>query len=764
MTTCGMSCSSLARWPAPFAYQVCECTRSAPPTSWAICRSTPSVASAGFAGVELRRHEVREHVRLVAGGAEAADDDVDVVAQRRHEFGDVHAGTPVDLGRVLAADQIDSHDLTLVHGSGARLLLCHGAQKIFGIVLAGGEGKRLMPLTADRAKPAVPFAGGYRLIDFALSNLINSGLRQIVVLTQYKSHSLDRHVSQTWRLSGMLNSYVASVPAQQRLGKRWFSGSADAILQSLNLLRDEKPDIVVVVGADHVYRMDFSQMIEAHIDSGRGVTVAAIRQPIALADQFGVIEARAKTTRRRSPPSARSRRTRSASPTPRMRCSPRWATTSSTPTCSSTRCTATARCRTPTTTWAATSFPTSSRAGEAGVYDFNRNDVPGSTDRDRFYWRDVGTIESFFEAHQDLISALPIFNLYNREWPIFSQQLNSPPAKFVRDAKNDVGTTIDSIVSLGCVISGAHLERSVLGPWTTIESGAKVVDSVVFERVDDRRERRGPARYPRQGRRRRRRARPSASITTRIAHGLHRHRLRHHRRRQGRPRRRSSARFAGARRRPPMARFLVVLDVDSTLIENEVIELLAEEAGSLERVAEITFRAMNGELDFEESLRERVATLAGLPESVFETVGRRITVTPRRPEMIAGVQAAGGRVGGRLRRIPRGPRPDRRANSASTTGGPTASRSSTAGSPAASSGRSSTPRRRPTPCVEWARTAGIPLAQTVAVGDGANDLPMMAISGLAVGFDAKAAGARSGRRAARRARPLALLPLLGLRG
>src|ERR1044072_3552215 len=149
-------------------------------------------------------------------------------------------------------------------------------RKIFGIVLAGGEGKRLMPLTEDRAKPAVPFGGQYRLIDFALSNLFNSGLRQGGVLTQYKKHSLDRHISQTWRLNGLLNSYVASVPAQQRLGKRWFSGSADAILQSLNLIRDEKPDIVAVVGADHGYRMDFSQMIQAHIDSGLGVSVTAI--------------------------------------------------------------------------------------------------------------------------------------------------------------------------------------------------------------------------------------------------------------------------------------------------------------------------------------------------------------------------------------------------------------------------------------------------------------------------------------------------------
>ncbi|MER7447053.1 sugar phosphate nucleotidyltransferase, partial [Microbacterium sp. NPDC097977] len=164
-------------------------------------------------------------------------------------------------------------------------------KKIFGIILAGGEGKRLMPLTGDRAKPAVPFGGQYRLIDFAISNLINSGLRQIVVLTQYKSHSLDRHISQTWRMSALLDSYVASVPAQQRLGKRWFSGSADAILQSMNLINDEKPDIVVVIGADHVYRMDFRQMLDAHIESGAKATVAGIRQPISMASQFGVIDA-----------------------------------------------------------------------------------------------------------------------------------------------------------------------------------------------------------------------------------------------------------------------------------------------------------------------------------------------------------------------------------------------------------------------------------------------------------------------------------------
>jgi glucose-1-phosphate adenylyltransferase len=355
------------------------------------------------------------------------------------------------------------------------------SKKIFGIVLAGGEGKRLMPLTADRAKPAVPFGGGYRLIDFALSNLINSGLRQIVVLTQYKSHSLDRHVSQTWRLSGMLHAYVASVPAQQRLGKRWFSGSADAILQSLNLLRDEKPDIVVVVGADHVYRMDFDQMIQAHIESGRGLTVAAIRQPISLADQFGVIELDEDDPTKIAAFREKPKDAVGLADSPNevlasmgnyvfdadilieavLRDGERSDSNHD---------------------MGGDIVPDFVSRGAASVYDLNRNDVPGSTDRDRFYWRDVGSIDSFFEAHQDLVSALPIFNLYNNEWPIFSQHLNSPPAKFVRDARDFLGTTIDSIVSPGSVLSGAHVERSVLGPWTNVESGAMVVDSIVFER------------------------------------------------------------------------------------------------------------------------------------------------------------------------------------------------------------------------------------------------------------------------------------------
>jgi glucose-1-phosphate adenylyltransferase len=356
------------------------------------------------------------------------------------------------------------------------------AKKIFGIVLAGGEGKRLMPLTADRAKPAVPFGGQYRLVDFALSNLINSQLRKIVVLTQYKSHSLDRHVSQTWRLDSLLDSYIASVPAQQRLGKRWFSGSADAILQSLNLLRDERPDVVAVVGADHVYRMDFAQMIDAHVESGAAVTVAAIRQPIGLADQFGVIEVDPA-----HPDVIRAFREKPSDPEP-LPDSPDEVLASM----GNYVFNADALIDAVVTDGDLTGsshdmggdiIPYFVRRGEAGVYDFSRNEVPGATERDRSYWRDVGTIDSFFEAHQDLIAALPVFNLYNRDWPIFSQQLNSPPAKLVRDGRGALGSTIDSIVSLGSVISGAHLERSVLGPWAKIESGARVIDSVVFDRA-----------------------------------------------------------------------------------------------------------------------------------------------------------------------------------------------------------------------------------------------------------------------------------------
>lgn len=356
------------------------------------------------------------------------------------------------------------------------------SKKVFGIVLAGGEGKRLMPLTEDRAKPAVPFGGVYRLIDFALSNLLNSGLTQIVVLTQYKSHSLDRHVAETWRLSGLLNSYVASVPAQQRLGKRWYLGSADAIFQSLNLIGDEQPDIVVVVGADHVYRMDFAQMIEAHIASGKKATVAAIRQPIELASAFGVIDVD------QDDPATINQFLEKPTDPRGLPDSPGEVLASMGNYVFDTDALiaaldADAERPGSKHDMGGDIVPAFVEQGEAGVYDLNRNTVPGSTDRDRYYWRDVGSIESFYDAHMDLVSALPVFNLYNRRWPIYTQTLNSPPAKFNRDAFGNNTVVHDSIVSPGSLFSGSRIQNSVLGPWAIVESGASVVDSVLFDRV-----------------------------------------------------------------------------------------------------------------------------------------------------------------------------------------------------------------------------------------------------------------------------------------
>jgi glucose-1-phosphate adenylyltransferase len=267
------------------------------------------------------------------------------------------------------------------------------APKVFGIVLAGGEGKRLMPLTADRAKPAVPFGGQYRLIDFAISNLINSGLRQVVVLTQYKSHSLDRHISQTWRMSALLDSYVASVPAQQRLGKRWFSGSADAILQSLNLVNDEKPDIVIVIGADHVYRMDFRQMLSAHVESGAHATVAGIRQPISLANQFGVIDVDPEDAVTINDFLEKPQTPTGLSDSPGEVLASMGNYIFDT-TALIEAVEADGELPTSNHDMGGDIVPYFVGRGEAGVYDMKRNDVPGSTDRDRDYWRDVGTIES----------------------------------------------------------------------------------------------------------------------------------------------------------------------------------------------------------------------------------------------------------------------------------------------------------------------------------------------------------------------------------
>nr|WP_172411860.1 glucose-1-phosphate adenylyltransferase [Arthrobacter globiformis] len=355
-------------------------------------------------------------------------------------------------------------------------------KKVLAIVLAGGEGNRLMPLTADRAKPAVPFAGSYRLIDFALSNLVNSRYLQIVVLTQYKSHSLDRHISETWRMSTQLGNYVASVPAQQRVGKSWFLGSANAIYQSLNLIHDANPDIVVVVGADHVYRMDFFQMVEQHVKSGAKATVAAVRQPLNMANQFGVIEVDPED------PQKIAAFVEKPASTPGLAADPTQFLASMGNYVFDADALVDAlhvdaeRLDTKHD-MGGDIIPYFVNQGQAGVYDFTLNDIPGSTERDRTYWRDVGTIDSFYEAHMDLISPLPVFNLYNSEWPIYTRQSISPPAKFVRGDNNTVGTALDSIVASGVVISGGVVEGSVLSNDVYVGTASRVIDSVLMDKV-----------------------------------------------------------------------------------------------------------------------------------------------------------------------------------------------------------------------------------------------------------------------------------------
>ncbi|MDQ0210825.1 glucose-1-phosphate adenylyltransferase [Arthrobacter bambusae] len=339
-----------------------------------------------------------------------------------------------------------------------------------------------MPLTADRAKPAVPFAGGYRLIDFALSNLVNSGYLQIVVLTQYKSHSLDRHISETWRMSTQLGRYVASVPAQQRVGKSWFLGSANAIYQSLNLIHDANPDIVVVVGADHVYRMDFQQMVQQHVASGAKATVAAVRQPLNMANQFGVIEVDKNDPQKISAFVEKPAETEGLAADPSQFLASMGNYVFDADALVEALRIDAERLDTKHD-MGGDIIPYFVSQGEAGVYDFTLNDIPGSTERDRTYWRDVGTIDSFYDAHMDLISPVPIFNLYNSEWPIYTRQSISPPAKFVRGENSTVGTALDSIVASGSVISGGIVEGSVLSNDVYVGPATRVQDSVLMDKV-----------------------------------------------------------------------------------------------------------------------------------------------------------------------------------------------------------------------------------------------------------------------------------------
>ncbi|KIU16716.1 glucose-1-phosphate adenylyltransferase [Mycolicibacterium llatzerense] len=351
--------------------------------------------------------------------------------------------------------------------------------RVLGIVLAGGEGKRLSPLTLDRAKPAVPFAGLYRLIDFALSNLVNAGVLRIAVLTQYKSHSLDRHITTTWRMSSLLGNYVTPVPAQQRLGPQWYSGSANAIHQSLNLIHDEKPDLVIVFGADHVYRMDPRQIIAQHLESGAGATVAGIRVPRHEAGAFGVIKTAADGRQVEA-------FLEKPSDPPGLPDSPDESFVSMGNYVFSTEALidalhADAADEFSKHDMGGDIMPMMVEQGLAQVYDFQSNQVPGARAGNNGYWRDVGTLDSYYEAHMDLCAVVPAFDLYNSAWPILTHIPPHPPAKFVHEDGERVGRAVNSVISNGVIISGALVRESVLSPGVRVEEHATVERSVIMD-------------------------------------------------------------------------------------------------------------------------------------------------------------------------------------------------------------------------------------------------------------------------------------------
>lgn len=352
---------------------------------------------------------------------------------------------------------------------------------ILSIVLAGGEGRRLAPLTRDRAKPAVPFGGQYRLIDFALSNLVNANLRRIIVLTQYKSHSLDRHLAQTWSLSPLLGQYVTPVPAQMRLGPHWFAGSADAIYQNLNIIGDEDPDFVVVLGSDHIYRMDVQQMVKRHLKTGASVTVAAIPVPVEDAKEFGIIDAMESGQIREF--------LEKPQKPPHLPGQPELALASMGNYVFSRQVLvealrADSEREDSGHDIGGDILPQLVKERSAYVYNFASNVVPGQSPRERGYWRDLGSLDAYYSASMDLVSVDPVFDLYNPEWPIYSWQSSLPPAKFVHDEDGRRGQALNSLVSKGVIVSGGTVRNSVLSPRVRVRSHALVEDSVLMDGVE----------------------------------------------------------------------------------------------------------------------------------------------------------------------------------------------------------------------------------------------------------------------------------------
>ena len=350
------------------------------------------------------------------------------------------------------------------------------------MILAGGEGKRLYPLTRDRAKPAVPFGGRYRIIDFVINNFINSGFYKIKILTQYKSDSLNQHIARSWPVSPILGQYIDLVPAQMRTDGNWYKGTADAVYQNITHINDENPKHVCVFGGDHIYRMDVSQMMRFHKKKEAVLTISAIPIPISEAGEFGIIEVDDdwRLTGFQEKPKSKPK---SIPGNPDM-------------------CLASMGnyifeteeliqevqedSKNPDSShdFGKNIIPKMLNEGKAiYVYDFSQNEYTGMTESERGYWRDVGSIDSYWQANMDLLDYDPELNLYCTGWPLRTYNYNLPPAKFLWEEKDRIGMATNSMVSEGCIISGGSISRCILSPQVRINSFANVTESILMENV-----------------------------------------------------------------------------------------------------------------------------------------------------------------------------------------------------------------------------------------------------------------------------------------
>ena len=353
---------------------------------------------------------------------------------------------------------------------------------VLTMIMAGGEGSRLKPLTSDRTKPAVPFGGNYRIIDFVLSNFVNSGFMKIFVLTQFKSHSLLQHMREGWRVSsGIVKQFIDPVPAQMRIGKKWYEGTADAIFQNMNLIYDEDPDQVCIFGGDHIYRMDVRQMLKFHSKRQAVLTVAAIRVPIQDAHHFGIIEVDEEwrmTGFVEKPENAP--KTIPGNPDYVLASMGNYIFERG-PLVDELK--KDAKEKNSDHDFGKNILPKMFPAGNVFVYDFSQNYIPGIEEEEKGYWKDVGTLDTYWEANMDLVGVQPHFNLYNNKWPVLTYIPPLPPAKFVHFSDLRTGHAINSMISSGAIISGALVENSVVGYNVRIHSFAHVEHSVIMNNV-----------------------------------------------------------------------------------------------------------------------------------------------------------------------------------------------------------------------------------------------------------------------------------------